>query len=136
MKMVNSQNGCPIPTNVILVHRLCPLIGKTITVYTPGFPELTVVKGKLIKVTSDYIMVDSNKFQLDSLFYIDLNYKVTVTKPYDVTVTSAAIGSLHGKLIRLGKDFVEFVQVPGFDVPTLFPLNLSNTVRCEAEAEE
>ncbi|WP_255374557.1 hypothetical protein [Cohnella sp. OV330] len=52
-----------------------------------------------------------------------------------MTAIAEDIGELHGRLIRVGKDFVEFIKMPGRRVPTLFPLNQFTEVVCEGEEE-
>ncbi|UJF35491.1 hypothetical protein [Paenibacillus hexagrammi] len=133
----NNIQGCPAPQNITLVQRLQPLLGRTVTVFTPGFPQLTKTTGKLSNVTATTFTVGTNQIFFQTSFFIVLRHPVKHVKPFDLTATAEEIGSLTGKLIRVGKDFVEFVQVPGKkDVPTLFPLNFFTEVRCEREHDE
>lgn len=69
-------------------------------------------------------------------FFIVLNEFVKKTKPFDLTATAEDIGELHGRLIRVGRNFVEFIKTPGRRVPTLFPLNQFTEVVCEHEGDE
>ncbi|CAG7652519.1 hypothetical protein PAECIP111802_05244 [Paenibacillus allorhizosphaerae] len=50
---------------------------------------------------------------INTSFFIVLRIIAKNTKPFDVTPTAEGMGAFSGKLIRIGKDFVEFVQVPG-----------------------
>ncbi|GLI10669.1 hypothetical protein YDYSG_67050 [Paenibacillus tyrfis] len=131
-----SIHGCPAPQNITLVQRLQPLVGRTVTVFQPGFPELTKTTGKLSNVTSLSFTVGRTEVVIKTSFFIVLNERVKTEKPFDVTATAEDIGELRGKLIRVGRDFVEFVKLPGPVVPTLFPLNLFTEVMCERENEE
>lgn len=128
--------GCPAPQNITLVQRLQPIVGQTVTVYQPGFPQLTKTTGKLSNVTSSSFTVGSTVVVIQTSFFIVLKKRVKTTRPFDLTASAEDIGELHGKLIRVGRDFVEFVQMPGRIVPTLFPLNLFTKVICEHEHEE
>ncbi|WP_248929578.1 hypothetical protein [Paenibacillus hamazuiensis] len=127
--------GCPAPQNITFVQRLQPLVGRTVTVFQPGIP-LTKTTGKLSHVTADSFRVGTNEVDFNTSFFIVTNERVITTKPYDLTASAEDIGSLHGKLIRVGRNFVEFVKIPGRDVPTIFPLNLFTEVICEREHEE
>ncbi|MCM3272765.1 hypothetical protein [Paenibacillus elgii] len=131
-----SIHGCPAPKNITLVQRLQPLVGRTVTVFQPGFPELTKTTGKLSNVTPLSFTVGRTEVVIKTSFFIVLNERVKTEKPFDVTATAEDIGELRGKLIFVGRDFVEFVQLPGPIVPTLFPLNLFTEVMCERENEE
>ncbi|CAM3546328.1 hypothetical protein [Marinicrinis lubricantis] len=131
-----SIQGCPAPQNISFVERLQPLIGRTVTVFGPGIPKLTRTTGKLCNVTPASFQVGSLKVVFKTSFFIVVNEPVRKVLPYDVTATAEDIGTLRGKLIRVGRNFVEFVQVPGRDVPTIFPLNLFTGVNCEQEHEE
>ncbi|MEK8127552.1 hypothetical protein WMW72_06440 [Paenibacillus filicis] len=128
--------GCPAPQNITLVQRLQPIVGQTVTVFQPGFPQLTKTIGKLSGVTSSSFTVGSTVVVIQTSFFIVLKERVKTTRPFDLTATAEDIGELRGKLIRVGRDFVEFVQMPGRIVPTLFPLNLFTKVICEREHEE
>ncbi|MFC0216340.1 hypothetical protein ACFFK0_28485 [Paenibacillus chartarius] len=128
--------GCPAPQNITLVQRLQPIAGSTVTVFQPGFPQLTKTTGKLSNVTSSSFTVGSTAVDFQTSFFIVLNERVKATKPFDLTATAEDIGELRGKLIRVGKDFVEFIKIPGKEVPTLFPLNLFTEVICEREHDE
>ena len=68
-------------------------------------------------------------------FFIVLNEPVRRTKPFDLTATAEDIGELRGRLILVGRNFVEFIKMPGRRVPTLFPLNQFTEVVCESEEE-
>lgn len=128
--------GCPAPQNITLVQRLQPIVGRTVTVFQPGIPRLTRTTGKLSRVNSSSFTVGSTEVAFKTSFFIVLNERVKMTKPYDLTATAEDIGELRGRLIRVGRNFVEFIQVPGRKVPTLFPLNLFTEVICEREDEE
>lgn|GEM_PF-3196454 len=128
--------GCPAPQNITLVQRLKAIEGQTVTVFQPGFPQLTQTTGKLSNVTSSSFTVGSTVVVIQTSFFIVLKERVRTTKPFDVTATAEDIGELRGKLIRVGRGFVEFVQMPGRIVPTLFPLNMFTKVVCEREHEE
>lgn len=69
-------------------------------------------------------------------FFIVLNERVKKTMPFDLTATAEDIGELHGRLIRVGRNYVEFIKMPGRRVPTLFPLNQFTEVICESEEGE
>ncbi|MDR9855540.1 hypothetical protein RJP21_18155 [Paenibacillus sp. VCA1] len=128
-------HGCPPPQNITLVQRLQPLVGRTVTVFQPGFPRLTKTIGRLSNVTKSSFKVGSTVVAMQSSFYIVLHERVRRTKPFDLTATAEDIGELKGILIRVGRNFVEFMQTPGRRVPTLFPLNLFTEVICEREEE-
>lgn len=128
--------GCPAPQNITFVQRLQPLLGKTVTVFQPGFPRLTRTTGKLSNVTPSSFTVGSTVVQFQTSLYIVTNERVRMTKPFDLTATAEDIGELQGRLIRVGRNFVEFIQTPGRKVPTLFPLNLFTEVVCESDHEE
>ncbi|WP_136605512.1 hypothetical protein [Paenibacillus dokdonensis] len=134
--MRNSNiHGCPAPQNITLVQRLQLLVGRTVTVFQPGFPRLTKTTGKLSNVTKTTFTVGSTVVAIQTSFYIVLNERAKRTLPFDVTATAEDIGELSGILIRVGRGFVEFVQTPGRRVPTIFPLNLFTEVVCESEEE-
>lgn len=128
--------GCPAPQNITLVQRLQPLVGRTVTVFQPGFPQLTRTTGKLSQVTSTSFTVGTTEVVIQTSFFIVLNEPAKKTKPFDLTATAEDIGELHGRLIRVGRNFVEFIRTPGRRVPTLFPLNQFTEVVCEREDEE
>lgn len=128
-------HGCPAPQNITLVQRLQPLVGRTVTVFQPGFPRLTKTTGKLSNVTKSSFTVGSTVVAIQTSFYIVLNERIKRTQPFDLTATAEDIGELSGILIRVGRGFVEFVQTPGRRVPTIFPLNLFTEVICEREEE-
>ncbi|GIP22192.1 MULTISPECIES: hypothetical protein [Paenibacillus] len=128
--------GCPAPQNITLVQRLQPVVGRIVTVFQPGFPKLTRTTGKLSKVTSTSFTVGSTVVDFQTSFFIVLNERVKKTLPFDLVATAEDIGELHGRLIRVGRNFVEFIKIPGRRVPTLFPLNLFTEVVCEGEDEE
>lgn len=130
-----SIHGCPLPQPIPLFQRLQPLVGRTVTVFQPGFPRLTRTTGKLTKVTKTSFTVGSTVVAVQSSFYIVLNERAGRTKPFDLTAEAEDIGELRGELLRVGRDFVEFIQTPGRRVPTLFPLNLFTEVTCEQEEE-
>jgi len=125
--------GCPAPQNITLVQRLQPIVGQTVTVFQPGFTRTT---GKLSNVTSSSFTVGPTVVVFQTSFFIVLKERVKTTKPFNLTATAEDIGELRGELIRVGRDFVEFVRMPGRVVPTLFPLNLFTKVVCEREHEE
>ncbi|MFB9324557.1 hypothetical protein ACFFSY_01210 [Paenibacillus aurantiacus] len=127
--------GCPAPQNITFVQRLQPLVGRTVTVFQPGFPKLTRTTGKLSNVTPNSFTVGSTVVVFQTSFFIVTNERVRKTKDCDLTATAEDIGELNGRLIRVGRNFVEFVQNPGRRVPTLFPLNLFTEVVCECEEE-
>ncbi|GGH11708.1 hypothetical protein [Paenibacillus segetis] len=129
-------HGCPAPQNITLAQRLQPIVGRTVTVFQPGFPQLTRTTGKLSNVTSSSFTVGSTVVNTQTSFFIVLNTLVKKTKPFDLTATAEDIGELHGRLIRVGRNFVEFIKKPGRRVPTLFPLNQFTEVVCEHEDEE
>ncbi|MBB3112405.1 hypothetical protein FHS18_004506 [Paenibacillus phyllosphaerae] len=131
----NNIHGCPAPQNITLVQRLQPLIGRTVTVFQPGFPRLTKTVGKLSNVTKSSFTVGTTVVAMQTSFYIVLNERVKRTLPFEVSATAEDIGELRGTLIRVGRDFVEFIQTPGRRVPTLFPLNMFTEVNCEGEEE-
>ncbi len=124
-------HGCPAPENITLVQRLKPMIGRIVTVFQPGFPRLTRTTGKLTNVSSTSFIVGETQVVIKTSFFIVLNSAVKSVKSFDLTATAEEIGSLKGKLIRVGKDFVEFVQAPETKVPTIFPLNQFTEVNCE-----
>ncbi|WP_234414430.1 hypothetical protein [Paenibacillus sp. CAA11] len=128
-------HGCPAPQNITLVQRLQPLVGRTVTVFQPGFPKLTRTTGKLSNVTKSSFTVGTTVVVIQTSFFIVLNERVRRTLPVEVTATAEDIGELQGVLIRVGRGFIEFVQTPGRRVPTLFPLNLFTEVTCESEEE-
>lgn len=134
--MNEAAPGCPAPQPITIQQRLHSLLNKKITVFTPGFPKLTKTVGKLTRVSSDSFVVGTTQVFFDTSFYIVLPTRVTRVQPFDVSATAEDIGGLKGKLIRTGRNFVEFVQVPGRNVPTLFPLNPFSEVSCEEEHEE
>ncbi|MGO4275471.1 hypothetical protein AB4Z22_37495, partial [Paenibacillus sp. TAF58] len=105
--------GCPAPQNITLIQRLQPVVGRTVTVYQPGFPQLTKTTGKLSNVTAFSFTVGSTVVVMKTSFFIVLNERVKTAKPFDLTATAEDIGELRGKLIRVGRGFVEFFQVPG-----------------------
>jgi hypothetical protein len=129
-------HGCPPPQNITLVARLTPLIGKTVSVFTPGFPKLTKTTGKLSHVNAVSFQVGPDRVFMNTSFFIVLRTTARTVKPFDITATAEDMGTIKGKLIRVGRDFVELVQTPGKDVPTLFPLNMFTEVTCEREHEE
>lgn len=127
--------GCPAPQNITLAQRLQPVIGRTVTVFQPGFPQLTRTTGKLSNVTRTSFTVGSTVVDMQTSFFIVLNERVKQTKPFSLTATAEDIGELTGELIRVGRNFVEFVQTTGRRVPTLFPLNQFTEVVCERHGE-
>lgn len=131
----NNIHGCPAPQNITLVQRLQALVGRTVTVFQPGFPRLTKTTGKLSNVTKSSFTVGKTVVAIQTSFYIVTNERVIRTKPFDLTATAEDIGELNGILIRVGRGFVEFVQTPGRRVPTIFPLNIFTEVICESEEE-
>lgn len=133
--MSKDIQGCPPAQNITLVQRLKPLVGRTVTVFQPGFPQLTRTTGKLSQVTSSSFKVGPTVVDTQTSFFIVLNEPVKRTKPFDLTATAEDIGELRGRLIRVGKNFVEFIKMPGRRVPTLFPLNKFTEVICENEEE-
>lgn len=106
--------GCPPAQNITLAQRLKPLVGRTVTVFQPGFPQLTRTTGKLSSVTSSSFKVGPTVVDTQTSFFVVLNEPVKRTKPFDLTATAEDIGELRGRLIRVGK-------------------NLSNLSRCQAE---
>lgn len=134
--MGKSIQGCPAPQNITLAQRLKPIVGRTVTVFQPGFPQLTRTTGKLSNVTSSSFSVGPTVVDTQTSFFVVLNEPVIKTKPFDLTATAEDIGELRGRLIRVGKNFVEFIKKPGRRVPTLFPLNQFTEVVCEGEDEE
>ncbi|MBB6634202.1 hypothetical protein [Cohnella thailandensis] len=127
--------GCPAPQNITLAQRLRPVVGRTVTVFQPGFPRLTRTTGKLSNVTPSSFTVGRTVVDTQTSFFIVLNEPVRRTKPFELTATAEDIGELRGRLIRVGRNFVEFIKMPGRRVPTLFPLNLFTGVVCESEEE-
>jgi hypothetical protein len=107
-----------------------------VTVFQPGFPQLTRTTGKLSNVTSSSFTVGTTVVDTKTSFYVVLNELVKKTKPFDLTATAEDIGELHGRLILVGRNFVEFIKMPGRRVPTLFPLNQFTEVVCESDEEE
>jgi hypothetical protein len=136
--LVNNINikGCPLPQNITLRQRLTGLVGKTVTVVTPGFPQLTETTGTLSRLTASSFTVGKLQVFFNTSFYVVLMSVAKQLKPYEVTVTAEEMGSLRGQLIRVGKNFVEFIQVPGNRVPTLFPLNMFTEAACSPERKE
>jgi hypothetical protein len=128
--------GCPPRGSLSLRERLLPLIDRKVTVFTPGFPRLTKTTGELRQVCPDSFVVGTTRVFFNTSFYIVLHSIARSTRPFNVQATAEDMGTIRGKLIRTGCDFVEFVQVPGRDVPTLFPLNMFTSVSCEREHEE
>jgi hypothetical protein len=127
--------GCPAPQNITLAQRLRPVVGRTVTVFQPGFPRLTRTTGKLSNVTPSSFTVGRTVVDTQTSFFIVLNEPVRRTKPFDLTATAEDIGELRGRLILVGRNFVEFIKMPGRRVPTLFPLNQFTEVVCESEEE-
>lgn len=127
--------GCPPRQNITLHKRLQSVLGKKVTVLSPGFP-LTNTTGVLRQICPDSFVVGTTRVFFNTSFLIQLHSVARMTRPFDVTASAEDMGVFHGKLIRSGIDFVEFVQVPGRDVPTLFPLNMFTSVSCEREHEE
>lgn len=131
-----SIKGCPLPQNITLKQRLTGLEGKTVTVFTPGFPQLTETTGMLSHVTAGSFIVGKQQVFFNTSFYVVLQSVPGPLQPFEVAATAEDIGALGGKLIRVGKDFVEFIQTAGKRVPTLFPLNIFSEVTCSPAGEE
>lgn len=126
-----SIKGCPAPENITFVQRLKPLVGRTVTVYGTGIPKPTKTTGILSNLTRSSFKVGKTTIAFKTSFFIVLNQPVRRIKPFRVTATAEDIAPiLKGKLIRVGRNFVEFVQTPGRRVPTIFPLNLFTEVTC------
>ncbi|RED40044.1 hypothetical protein [Paenibacillus sp. VMFN-D1] len=85
----NNIHGCPAPQNITLVQRLQALVGRTVTVFQPGFPRLTKTTGKLSNVTKSSFTVGKTVVAIQTSFYIVTNERVIRTKPFDLTATSA-----------------------------------------------
>ena len=113
--------GCPAPQNITLAQRLQPNVGRTVTVFQPGFPQLTRTTGKLSNVTPSSFTVGTTVVDTQTSFFVVLDERVKKTKPFDLTATAEDIGELHGRLIRVGTNFLEFIKTPGRRDPTLFP---------------
>ncbi|AFC33237.1 hypothetical protein PM3016_6622 [Paenibacillus mucilaginosus 3016] len=131
-----NRQGCPKPRPITLQQRLRLLLGKKVTVYSPGFPKLTRTVGVLTCVSHRNFKVGSRVFDYNTSFYIVLGCRASQRLPYEVVAAAEDIGSLTGKLICVGRGFVEFIQVPGRSVPTIFPLNRFTNVTCSEEGEE
>ncbi|WP_426449527.1 hypothetical protein ACP26L_31550 [Paenibacillus sp. S-38] len=128
--------GCPMPRPITLQQRLRLLLGKKVTVFSPGFPKLTRTVGVLTAVSQRNFKVGRRVFDFDTSFYIVHGRRTSQRLPYEVVATAEDIGSLTGKLLFVGRGFVEFIQVPGRRVPTIFPLNQFTSVTCSKEGEE
>ncbi|TLS49203.1 hypothetical protein FE782_26610 [Paenibacillus antri] len=127
---------CPAPVNMTLIQRLKPLAGRTVTLYQPGMPQLTKTRGVLRDVTLTSFKVGATKVFYKTSFIVELHSPAKRVRPRELTATAEGMGRFRGKLIRVGRDFIEFVRVPGRNVPSLFPLNLFTLVVCEPEDEE
>ncbi|MGG3280455.1 hypothetical protein [Paenibacillus solani] len=64
-----SIHGCPAPQNITLAQRLQPIVGQTVTVFQPGFPQLTRTTGKLSNVTSSSFTVGSTVVNTQTSFF-------------------------------------------------------------------
>lgn len=128
-------HGCPAPSPVTLYDRLIPCIGKNVTVYTPGFPDLTQTTGRLTQVTPACFVVGSTRVFWNTSFYLDLRAKAKTMLDYRVSATAEELGGISGRLVCVGRDFVELRQ-KGHAGVTLFPLNLFTEVQCEPDEEE
>lgn len=99
-------------------------------------PKLTRTVGVLTAVSQRNFKVGRRVFDFDTSFYIVHGRRTSQRLPYEVVATAEDIGSLTGKLLFVGRGFVEFIQVPGRRVPTIFPLNQFTSVTCSKEGEE
>jgi hypothetical protein len=131
----NNIFGCPAPKPITLVQRLRPFEGKTVTVFTPGFPDLTKTVGKLTENTAQSFTVGSQQVLFNTSFFIVLPAKAGSLLFFTVSCTAEELGIVDGKLVQVGKNFVELVQSNSKSL-TLFPLNLFTQVECEPDHEE
>lgn len=132
----SSLFDCPAPQNITLIQRLRPLLGRTVTVYQPGMPKLTWTRGVFSNLTSSSFRVGPTQVFFLTSFFIVLNQPAQRVGSTRLTASAEGMGTFQGKLIRVGRDFVEYVWIPGKNVPTLFPLNLFTEVHCVPEDEE
>ncbi|WP_235941416.1 hypothetical protein [Paenibacillus puerhi] len=128
--------GCPRPHHMTLRQRLKPLLGSTLTVYVPGSPKVGRLRGRLLNIGRDSFVIGTHSIGWESPFYIVVPAIARFRMHYEVVATAKDLGSLVGKLIGVGHDFVEFIQIPGSNVPTIFPLNSFTEVACSHQGEE
>jgi hypothetical protein len=136
MSSCSNIPGCPAPEPVTLFDRLCPFIGRTVTVHTADEGRLSTITGRLTAVTPQFFIVGTSRILFLLSFYIMIPLNTRQVKPYEATVTANGIGTFTGKLVSVGIDFVELLTEHSDTDTLLFPLNRRTEVRCECEHEE
>ncbi|WP_143151535.1 MULTISPECIES: hypothetical protein [unclassified Paenibacillus] len=128
--------GCPNPLGKTLRQRLTPLIGSSMSVYTPGSAKPSRTRGRLHAVDDDGFTVAALQVLWEAPFYIVVPIVAQYRMPYEVVARGKNLGCLAGKLIAAGLDYVEFIQIPGSNVPTIYPLNAYTDVVCSHQGDE
>lgn len=126
--------GCPSPVNLTLQQRLTQIIGITpVRVLIPG----REVNGVISKVDSSSFQVNNQSILFDSSFAIDQGFFEQESTTTEIIVKVKGIATFMGRLVRIGRDFVEFEQDLPEDIARwIIPLNQFVSVRCEEEPEE
>jgi hypothetical protein len=79
--------------------------------------------------------VGTHKIFFDTSFYITLRSVPKMLLPYTVNCSAEEHGAVNGRLVKVGKNFVEFVKTSS-KVSSLFPLNMFSEVHCEQDHED
>lgn len=133
-KKLQNLLGCPFPVNLTLQQRLSQIIEITpVRVLLLG----REVNGVISEVDRSSFRVNNQIISFESAFAIDQGFFETESTTTDIFVQVRGIGSFSGRLVRIGRDFVEFEQDLPEDIARwIIPLNQFVSVRCKEQPSE